>query len=107
MMAAGRHTLDFANASLDFKTRQTVDVPAGKTFKVAVAVPNGSLFVNALPWAEVSLDGRPIGTTPLGNISVPGGTHEVVWRHPQFGERRRTIAVTASAPLRVGMDFSK
>jgi serine/threonine-protein kinase len=63
--------------------------------------------VNALPWAEVSLDGRPLGITPLGNISVPIGSHEVVWRHPQLGERRRTVAVTASSAVRVGMDFSK
>lgn len=107
MLAAGRHTLDFVNTSLEFKARQTIDVPAGKTLKVALAVPNGSLSVNALPWADVTLDGRPIGTTPLGNMSVPVGTHEVVWRHPQLGERRRTIAVTASSAVRVGMDFSK
>jgi serine/threonine-protein kinase len=107
MLAAGRHTLDFVNTSLEFRARQAVDVPAGKTSRVALAIPNGSLSVNALPWADVTLDGRPVGTTPLGNMSVPVGTHEVVWRHPQLGERRRTISVTASSAVRVGMDFSK
>jgi hypothetical protein len=107
MMAAGRHTLEFVNTSLEFKARHVIEVPAGKTAKVPLSIPNGSLSVNALPWAEVSLDGRPLGITPLGNISVPIGSHEVVWRHPQLGERRRTVAVTASSAVRVGMDFSK
>jgi hypothetical protein len=53
----------------------------------------------------VSIDGRPVGTTPLGNLSLPIGSHEVVWRHPEFGERRRTITVAARSPLRIGMEF--
>jgi hypothetical protein len=53
------------------------------------------------------LDGKPIGTTPLGNISVPIGTHEIVWRHPQLGERTRTITVPARTPVRLGMDLNR
>jgi PEGA domain len=70
-----------------------------------VAAPNGSLSVNALPWAEVFIDGRSVGTTPLANLPVVIGSHEIVWRHPQLGERRRTIIVTAQEPVRVGQNF--
>ena len=48
-----------------------------------------------------------VGTTPLANIVVPIGDHEVVWRHPEFGERRQTVRVTAGTPARIGMDFSQ
>ena len=58
-------------------------------------------------WADVWLDGRPVGTTPLANVSVPIGNHEVIWRHPQYGERKQTVAVTMKAPVRVGMEFGK
>jgi serine/threonine-protein kinase len=72
-----------------------------------VTIPNGSLSISALPWAEVLVDRRPVGTTPLGNLSVPVGTHEIVWRHPQLGERTRTVTVPARTPVRVGVDFSR
>ena len=85
----------------------TVQVPAGKTVNVPVALPKNTLSINALPWADVWLDGQPMGTTPLGNISVTVGNHEVVWRHPQLGERRQVVKVTAQAPVRAGVDFSK
>jgi hypothetical protein len=70
-------------------------------------VPNGTIAVNALPWAEVFLDGKSIGTTPLGSVAVSVGNHELVARHPQLGEKRRAIVVGAQTPLRVSMDLSK
>jgi hypothetical protein len=48
-----------------------------------------------------------MGQTPLGNLSVTIGNHEVVWRHPQLGERHQTVKVTAGAPVRAGMDLTK
>ena len=107
MLPAGRHQLELVNASLDYRQRLTVQVTPGGTTTTAVEVPNGTLSVNALPWADVWIDGRSYGATPLGNISLPIGSHEVVWRHPQFGERRRTVTVGASSPVRVGVDFGQ
>ena len=46
-------------------------------------------------------------STPFANLEVTLGTHEIVWRHPQLGERKQTVVVTAKAPLRIVMDFNK
>jgi hypothetical protein len=35
------------------------------------------------------------------------GNHEIVWRHPQHGERRQTVKVTAGAVVRAGVDFTR
>jgi hypothetical protein len=107
MLPAGRHELEVANAALEFRAPIRVEIQPGRTTPVPVPIPNGSLSINALPWAEVLIDRRPAGTTPLGNLSVPIGTHEVVWRHPQFGERTRTVSVPARTPIRVGVDFTR
>jgi PEGA domain len=107
MLPAGKHELEFVSAAFEFSTTMTVQVPAGKTVTVPVALPKGTLSINALPWADVWLDGQPMGTTPLGNISTTVGNHEVVWRHPQLGERRQVVKVTSRAPVRAGVDFSK
>jgi hypothetical protein len=107
MLPAGTHNLVLANAALEVQTTIAVRIEGGKTLKRAVALPSGSLSVNAVPWASVSVDGGEIGTTPLANVTLPIGSHEVVWRHPQLGERRRTIAITARTPTRIGMDFKQ
>jgi hypothetical protein len=107
MLPAGRHELELASSAFDFRTTVQVVVPAGRTTTVNVSLPKGTLSINALPWAEVWLDGQPLGTTPLGNVAVPIGNHELIWRHPQHGERRQTVKVTAQAPVRAGVDFTK
>jgi len=43
----------------------------------------------------------------LANLRLPIGEHEVVFRNPQFGERRQTFLVTASEPTRVSVDLRK
>jgi hypothetical protein len=105
MLPVGAHQLELVNESIGFRTTLAANVVADETATVPVPVPDGRLSVNALPWAEVFLDGRSLGTTPLANLSVPIGRHEVVWRHPQLGERKQTITVTMRGPERVGVDL--
>ena len=107
MLPAGRHDLELSNPTLGFTTTIAVDIQPGKTATSPVVLPNGSLSINALPWANVFLDGRALGTTPIANLDVSLGTHEVIWRHPQFGERKQTVIVTAKAPVRLMMDLNK
>jgi len=107
MLPAGRHDLLLSAPSYDFRTSISVQIAPGRTVTVPVRVPNGTLSINAAPWADVSIDGKPVGTTPIGNISVTVGPHDVLWRHPQLGERRQVVAVGASAPARASVDLTK
>ena len=107
MLAPGRHQFDLVNDAVEMRVTKTVTIDPGKSTRLSVPLPNGTLSVNALPWAEMFLDGKSIGTTPLGSIPVTVGNHELVARHPQLGEKRRSIVVGAQTPLRVSMDLSR
>jgi hypothetical protein len=107
MLPVGSHRIELANASLEFTIARTVQIAAGRTANLAITLPSGRLSVNAVPWADVSIDGASVGTTPLGELSVPIGTHEVVFRHPQLGERRQSVTVKAQTPARIGIDLRK
>ena len=93
VVSAGRHEFDLVNSALGYRSRRTVDIKPGQIVSLAVTPPNGNVSINALPWAEVWLDGTALGQTPLGNVSVPLGEHEIVFRHPDFGERREKAIV--------------
>ncbi len=84
-----------------------MQVGAGKTAKVSIAVPKAPLSINAVPWAEVWVDGVRIGETPIGNYMVSLGSRDVVFRHPTLGERRQTVTVSLTAPARVSVDMRK
>ena len=108
LLPAGHHDLVLATQALEYESPPvSVQVGAGTTVWPAITIPNGSLSINATPWADVSLDGRSVGTTPLANLSVPIGSHEIVFRHPQLGERRQTVVVKARTPTRVGVSLAK
>lgn len=107
MLPAGRHDLVLSAPAYDFQTSISTQITPGRTVRVPVSVPNGTLSINAAPWADVTVDGRPVGSTPIGNLSVSVGPHDVVWRHPQLGERRQVVAVGARAPARASVDLTK
>jgi hypothetical protein len=105
LLMPGLRSLRLANAALGFERVIQVAVEAGVVSKVMVPVPKGSLSVNALPWAEVVLDGTVIGETPIADYAVVPGSHELVLRNPKFPEYRRTVVVSLAAPLRLGVDL--
>lgn len=49
------------------------------------------LTFNSIPISNVILDGRPLGSTPLVNVSVSPGNHNVTFIHPELGRRSATI----------------
>lgn len=105
MIAAGRHELDFVNDTLGYRASRVVVVGPGKVAPISLDLPMGVVNLNAAPWAEVWIDGRRVGETPIGNLSVSIGPHEVVFKHPQFGEKHHAISVTLGTPVRLSVDM--
>jgi PEGA domain len=107
MVTAGSHEFQIVSETLGFRVTRHVNVTAGKVVPIGIELPNGTVNINAVPWAEVFVDGRVVGETPIGNLSLPIGPHEVVFRNPKYGERRQAVSVTAGGPVRVSVDMSK
>ena len=107
MLAAGRHDIVLANRTLEYQESRRLEIVPGQTTVVRVEAPTVPVNVNARPWAEVTLDGESLGQTPISNATVSVGTHQLAFRHPQLGERRQTIVVTAKGPNRVAVDLTK
>jgi hypothetical protein len=107
MMAVGRHDVELVNDTLGYRVTRTIQVPPGKVAPIAVEFPQGVINVNAAPWAEVYVDGKRVGETPIGNLPIAIGPHEVLFRHPQLGEKRQAVSVTLKAPVRLSVDMKQ
>jgi len=59
-------------------------------------VGRGLLRLNAKPgWANVKVDGRPVGRTPLLNYELPVGKHTVVLEAPDGRRKTATVVIRA------------
>ncbi|MGE3707378.1 MAG: PEGA domain-containing protein, partial [Vicinamibacterales bacterium] len=103
----GRYQLELSNDALAFRVTRAVQISSGQTVPLSVEVPTGLLAVNALPWADVWVDGARVGETPIGNHPLAIGVHEVLLRHPELGEQRHQVTVTGAGVSRLSADFRK
>jgi archaellum component FlaG (FlaF/FlaG flagellin family) len=107
MLPAGEHTFEFSSDALGFSATRTLNIGAGQTSSVVLPMPQVIVSLNAVPWAQVWVDGQALGATPIGDFKTTVGAHEVIFRHPQFGERKQTVVVTAKGPNRISADMTK
>jgi hypothetical protein len=105
MLAAGKHEIQLVNETLGYASKRVVQVPPGRVLSLPIEMPQGVINLNATPWAEVWIDGRRIGETPIGNLPIAIGPHEVVFRNPQLGEKHQAVSVTLSAQVRLSVDM--
>ncbi len=107
MVTAGPHVFELKNAALGYRATAKAVVGAGRTEPLVVETPRTAVQVNAQPWAEVLVDGRLLGETPLANVQLPIGVHQFVFRHPEFGERTHSVTVRLDTPNRVTADLRR
>jgi hypothetical protein len=106
ILSPGRHTLRLVNKELEYSATETVEIRAGETTRVDLD-PKARANINAVPWAEVWIDGQREGETPLANVPIRLGVRDVVFKNPQFPERKQTITITGGAPATISVDFIK
>ena len=106
LLSPGRHAITLVNRDLEYTSAHTVQVEPGEDYRLTLT-PRASVNLNAVPWAEVWIDGTRVGETPLARQPIPLGTREIVFKHPQYGERRITTTIKASAPDALTVDFTK
>ncbi len=86
----------------------TVDAPRGGPAALPPATGPGSLQVLSRPaGAQVFLDGRVVGTTPLTIPDVSAGRHDIRLELPGFNRWATTVEVSAGTPARVAASLEQ
>jgi len=82
-----------AAAAVGIETRRPEAVSGGR---VGSPDGTGTLRLNSRPWTRVSLDGRPVGSTPL-ILEMPAGPHRLLLANEDFGIQGEQIEVEVGA----------
>jgi eukaryotic-like serine/threonine-protein kinase len=70
-----------------------------------VAEEPGRLQVGAQPWAEVTVDGRRLGYTPMRPIVLPPGEHTARLLHPAYPPVTRTVRIRPGETTQLRVDL--
>jgi hypothetical protein len=93
-LSAGEHTISLLNENFAGLITGRVSIPADETITRKYSFNEaGYLQVVVQPWADVFVDGRLVGQTPLQKVRIPVGRHSVTLRHPQLGEKTAEIDI--------------
>jgi len=63
--------------------------------------PAGYLSINSSPWAELSVDGHAVGSTPQIRIRVTPGRHHLILMRSGFQPRSAWVTVPAGSTVRL------
>lgn len=72
-----------------------------------VTLAEGWLLVLPTPWADVTVDGRVAGMTPLKPIRLSAGSHAVVLAHPQYQPFTQKVDIRAGETTTIRFDFAE
>jgi serine/threonine-protein kinase len=86
-LEAGQVTLRLRNPELGIDFPLPLTLERGGRVEVTKTFRQAKLKVRVEPWAEVVLDGRSLGETPLPAQSVYEGEHLLVLSNPRLGKR--------------------
>ncbi|MRG91794.1 PEGA domain-containing protein [Polyangium spumosum] len=86
-------------------TSSTASTSTGGEKAPPPATGNGTININSIPVSKVVLDGRPLGSTPKVGVSVPAGTHTVIFIHPEKGKKSVSVTVKAGETKTAAVKF--
>jgi serine/threonine protein kinase len=76
-----------------------------KVQKVSAEEGEGELTVNAIPWANVYIDGKPYGTTPKTVEDVKAGEYTIRLENPKFPAWERKFTVSKGKATKISHKF--
>jgi hypothetical protein len=90
-IAAGSQVLRIINRDLGIERELPVSVSANETTRAEVRFAKAFVELRVSPWANVKIDGRPVGSTPLPIQELLEGHHVIELENPDLGASKRIV----------------
>jgi PEGA domain-containing protein len=101
MLTAGSYVVELVSERFNYREMKNVTIKPGRVASYTVSLPTSVIRINSPDGTDISIDGQATGRTPLGDLAVPIGTHEVVGTSAELGQRRQSIEVKLGEPAEV------
>lgn len=81
------------------------DKQQNKIQKASEEENEGELTINAMPWANVYIDGKPYGTTPKTIENMKAGMHKIRLENPNFPAWETKVNISKNKTAKVSYKF--
>lgn len=103
---AGQTVVRAPRAATRERTRDAPVAPTSAPSAPTDALATGLLNVAARPWANVFVDGHPVGVSPVIGLAVSAGTHRIRLENDALGVSRTvSVEVPADGRRNVSIDL--
>ena len=105
-LSPGHHRVTVSSPMLAFPRTLEVDLRPREAATRAIVRGRGTLRVAVSPWAEVTVDGRVLGVTPLSPVDLAEGAHQVALKNGELGiVAKRRVIVTPDKETLLKLDL--
>ena len=101
MLSAGSHNVVLVSDRFNYREAKNVTIEPGTIASFTVSLPTSTIRIKSPDGTDISIDGHAAGRTPLGDLAVAIGTHEVVGTSAELGQIRQSIEVKFGEPTEV------
>ncbi|MBN2694256.1 serine/threonine protein kinase [bacterium] len=92
-LKAGTYTVSIKSKSLMLNYSKTVRVSSGKTTTEELNPGKGKIAISVKPWANVFINDKKIGTTPIAPQTVFEGEYSIRLENPKGSPITKTVSV--------------
>ena len=105
-LSAGEHMVTLSNSDFAGVITNRVTISPNSTVTRKYSFSDfGYLQIVVRPWADVFIDGRPAGQTPISKLKVPTGRHRVLLRHPELAEKTTTAVIDSGKTTVISVEM--
>jgi hypothetical protein len=104
-LAAGNQELELSNTAAGYREATTIRILPGQISTLRPELPQSTVDIESTPTARVSIDGHDLGETPLTQIALTIGPHDILFRHADFPERHVSTFIKVATPAHVSVDL--
>jgi len=106
VLVSGFHDIRLVNEEYLVNEKRQIYIDVGKPLEEELTLGRfGTVNINAIPWAEVYIDEKYVGQTPIANLRLPVGTHEVKFINPKFPIKRRNIEIIEGSNTNISVEL--
>src|SRR4030042_2785961 len=104
---SGFHDLRMVNEEYLIDETQQIFIDPGIPFERDFTLGHfGTINLNAMPWADVYVDEKFVGQTPIANLRLTVGNHEIKFLNPKFPIKRRNVTILEGANSNISVNMS-
>lgn len=104
-LAPGNHRIKLVSKSKMINYKTSIRVESNKETTKTIMLKKGKLSLSVKPWANIYINGKKIGQTPIPPKVLYEGTYKVVLKNPKYSSFSKTIKIKSGKTTLIMKDL--